>query len=52
MQYCGYIESCPGPMEDELGSFLNTKGMKIVHQNVRGLFNNLLGLQELIERHR
>jgi exonuclease III len=48
---CGDIESCPGPIQDELGSFLNTKGMKIVHQNVRGLFNNLLGLQELIERH-
>ena len=34
------------------GGFINTRGMKIVHQNVRGLFNNLLGLQELIERHR
>ena len=34
------------------GGFINTRGMKIVHQNVRGLFNNLLGLQEFIERHR
>ena len=49
---CGDIESCPGPMQDAFGSFMNTRGMKIVHQNVRGLFNNLLGLQEFIERHR
>ena len=51
---CGDIGSCSGPTQDAFGfgGFINTRGMKIVHQNVRGLFNNLLGLQELIERHR
>ena len=52
---CGDIESCPGPQTDEvrdvprLNTLLNQSGMKIFHQNVRGLFSNRVYISELFE---
>ena len=47
---CGDIESCPGPQQDCLGEFLNSRGLKMFHQNVRGLFSNFVNVQELLDR--
>ncbi len=47
---CGDVESCPGPdslTREQFGSFLN-KGVKFVHQNIRGLSSNFDMLQEFV----
>ncbi len=49
---CGDIESCPGPQRDRLEVFLNTRGLKMFHQNVRGLLSNLVNVQELLDRNK
>jgi exonuclease III len=52
---CGDIETCPGPTQEwqeQLDSFMISRGMKIFHHNIWGLFNNMLGLQELFDRHK
>ena len=46
---CGDFESCPGPHQDCLGEFLNSRGLKMFHQNVRGLFSNFVNVQELLD---
>eukprot|EP00795_Rhopilema_esculentum_P007243 gene7243-12925_t len=51
---CGDVEQCPGPGNfrrniSELTSLTNNKGMKIFHQNVRGLFGNLGHVSELLQ---
>ena len=51
---CGDVEQCPGPGYCrrsilELTSLLNNKGMKMFHQNVRGLFGNLGHVSELLQ---
>ena len=47
---CGDIEKCPGPdrVNPELQKVLSTKGMKIFHQNTRGLWVNFLNVTELL----
>jgi hypothetical protein len=48
---CGDVESCPGPdslTREQFGSFLLNKGMKFVHQNIRGLSSNFDMLQEFV----
>jgi len=36
---CGDVESCPGPTNNsDLQHVLGLKGIKLVHQNIRGLF--------------
>ena len=55
---CGNVESCPGPISaqidseriiDELMSLLRVKGLKILHQNVRGLSSNFAYMLELFQ---
>ena len=54
---CGDIESCPGPVYQndnnrnipELNSLLRKRGIKIFHQNVRGLFSNINLVSELLQ---
>ena len=46
---CGDIESCPGPGYQDLPTFTNTKGMKVLHQNIRGLHQNLSNLAQIFE---
>ena len=51
---CGDVEQCPRPGYCrrsilELTSLLNNKGMKMFHQNVRGLFGNLGHVSGLLQ---
>ena len=38
---CGDIEQCPAPPFPELSNLLRNKGIKMLHQNIRGLFNKI-----------
>jgi len=45
---CGDIESCPGPRDmNDLTRINSSKGLKIFHHNIRGLFNNIDNITEL-----
>ena len=48
---CGDIESCPGPAHhiNEMDMLCKSKGMKLFHQNIRGIFTNFNGLCELFD---
>ena len=52
---CGDIESQPGrnqfTREEFQQKFLSGKGLKIVHQNIRGILSNLDTLEEFITSH-
>ena len=51
---CGDVEVQPGPQSlsrVEFQEFISRKGMKIVHQNIRGLESNFDMLQEFVESH-
>ena len=51
---CGDVEIQPGPQSlsrVEFQEFISRKGMKIVHQNIRGLESNFDMLQEFVESH-
>jgi len=48
---CGDVEVCPGPV-DPMTDFTNMRGIKIVHQNIRGLFNNIGSLTLLLEKYK
>ena len=52
---CGDIESQPGPnnltREEFQQRFLSSKGMKIVHQNIRGILSNFDMLEEFLTSH-
>ena len=47
------VEVQPGPSFSrvELQEFISRKGMKIMHQNIRGLGSNFDMLQEFVESH-
>ena len=47
---CGDIEPCPGPCFGDINSFCNVKGLKILHQNIRGLFNNIANIEILLSK--
>ena len=38
---CGDIEQCPGPSFPELSNLWRNEGIKMQHQNIRGLFNKI-----------
>ena len=42
---CGDIETCPGPVSIPLANLTRSRGLSILHQNIRGLFKNLDNLQ-------
>ena len=49
---CGDVETQPGPSSlsrEQFKQFLSGKGIKIVHQNIRGLVSNFHMLQEVVE---
>lgn len=50
LMLCGDIGSCPGPSQVPLEEFMGGRGLKIFHQNVRGLFANIVHVQELFDR--
>ena len=43
----GDIETCPGPV-DEITNLKNLRGMKFLHLNVRGLWNNFAFISEIL----
>ena len=57
---CGDIESCAGPICQidktrnipEMNSLLGKRGLKLFHQNVRGLFSNINLVSVLLQRFR
>ena len=46
---CGDIESCPGPCQN-MDVFCNSKGLKIIHQNIRGLYSNVANIEILLSK--
>ena len=42
------IEHCRGPPFPELSNLSRTKGIKMLHQNIRGLFNKILDIQIIL----
>ena len=47
---CGNIESCPGP--ETMENVLQKKGIKILHQNCRGLFRTITNFTSLFSGER
>ena len=45
---CGDIHPCPGPVQPELETISKLRGVKILHQNVRNLFTNLIHISKSI----
>ena len=45
---CGDIEQCPGPPFPELSHLSRNKGIKMLHQNMRGLFNKIPDIQVIL----
>ena len=45
---CGDIEQCPGPPFPELSNLSRNKGIKMLHQNLRGLFNKIPDIQIIL----
>ena len=45
---CGDVESCPGPQN--LSDYCSRRGLKFVHQNVRGLLKNFDLLEALVHK--
>ena len=52
LMMCGDIESFPGPQEESLNGFMKSRGLKVFHQNVRGIFTNFVHVQELLDRYK
>ena len=44
----GDIETCPGP---SFAEFTKMRGMKIIHQNIRGLFHNISHFSAVLEKY-
>ena len=49
---CGDVEKCPGPAESNIQGLLNQKGLKVFHQNIRGLFHNITNLSTFLNTHK
>lgn len=56
---CGDVERCPGPFNrncsrniPELNTLLQKRGIKVLHQNVRGLFTNMAYIADIFESFR
>ena len=45
---CGDIEQCPGPPFPELSNLSRSKGIKMLHQNIKGLFNKIPDIQVIL----
>ena len=49
---CGNVEKCPGPTESNIQDLFNQKGLKVLHQNIRGLFHNIAKLSTFLHTHK
>ena len=45
---CGDIEQCPGLPFPELSNLSRNKGIKMLHQNIRGLVNRIPDIQIIL----
>ena len=45
---CGDIEQCLGPPFPELSNLSRNKGIKMLHQHIRGLFNKIPDIQIIL----
>ena len=48
---CGDIEICPGPI-DSMSKLTMSRGVKILHQNIRGLLGNIWNLTTVFEKYK
>ena len=46
--FCGNVETVTEKKKKTLGELLKTKGLSVLHQNIRGLLTNFSGIQELL----
>ena len=49
---CGDVEKYPGPTESSIQDLLNQNGLKVFHQNIRGLFHNIAKLSTFLHTHK
>ena len=49
---CADVEKCPRPTESNIQDFFNQKGLKVFHQNIRGLFHNIAKLSAFLHTHK
>ena len=49
---CADVEKCPGPTQSNIQDLLNQKGLKVFHQNIRGLFHNTAKLSAFLHTHK
>ena len=47
----GDVKKFPGPTESNIQDLLNQKGLKVFHQNIRGLFDNIAKLSTFLDTH-
>ena len=45
---CGDTEQCPAPHFPELSNLSRNKGIKMLHQNIRGLFKKIPDIQIIL----
>ena len=48
----GDVEKCPGPTQSDIQDLFNQKGLKVFHQNIRGLFHNIAKLSTFLHTHK
>ena len=49
---CGDVKNCPGPTEWNVQDLFNQKGLKVFHQNIRGLFHNIAKLSTFLHTYK
>ena len=49
---CGDVKKCPGPTESNIQDLFNQKGLKVLHQNIWGLFHNIAILFTFPDTHK
>lgn len=49
---CGDVEKCPGPTGHNLQDLFKHRGLKVFHQNIRGLYKNMANLSTFLHTHK
>ena len=48
----GDVKKCPGPTESNIQGLFNQKGLKVFHQNIRGLLHSIDKLSAFLHTHK
>ena len=48
----GDADKCPGPTQSDIQDLFNQKGLKVFHQNMRGIFHNIAKLSTFLYTHK